>query len=151
MISSINSKAFNFQTTQDHLPKFTSSEHQVLFQKIGFYAATVQYLHVVIPIPLQETINSLVAMSDELGRYQKEQNKPGNPMAAINGHLIKAARTRIAKVVNNIYAIIDSLPEGHTLTKRQLGAILGAVGGAVGTLMGLFNTCLLYTSDAADE
>ena len=140
MISSINSKAFNFQTTQDHLPKFTSSEHQVLFQKIGFYAATVQYLHVVIPIPLQETINSLVAMSDELGRYQKEQNKPGNPMAAINGHLIKAARTRIAKVVNNIYAIIDSLPEGHTLTKRQLGAILGAVGGAVGTLMGLFNT-----------
>jgi hypothetical protein len=140
MISSINSKAFNFQTTQDHLPKFTSSEHQVLFQKIGFYAATVQYLHVVIPIPLQETISSLVAMSDELGRYQKEQNKPGNPMAAINGHLIKAARTRIAKVVNNIYAIIDSLPEGHTLTKRQLGAILGAVGGAVGTLMGLFNT-----------
>jgi hypothetical protein len=140
MISSINSKAFNFQTTQDHLPKFTSSEHQVLFQKIGFYAATVQYLHVVIPIPLQETIDSLVAMSNELGRYQQEQNKPGNPMAAINGHLIKTARTRIAKVVNNIYAIIDSLPEGHTLTKRQLGAILGAVSGAVGTLMGLFNT-----------
>ena len=140
MISSINSKAFNYQQTQDQVPRFISSEHQVLFQKIGFYAATVQYLHVVIPIPLQETISSLVAMSDEVGRYQKEQNKPGNPMAAINGHLIKAARTRIAKVVNNIYAIIDSLPEGHTLTKRQLGAILGAVGGAVGTLMGLFNT-----------
>ena len=139
-MSSINAKSFNYQQTQDQVPRFTSSEHQVLFQKIGFYAATVQYLHVVIPIPLQETINSLVAMSDELGRYQQDQNKPGNPMAAINGHLIKGARARIAKVVSNIYAIIDSLPEGHQLTKRQLGEIFGAVSGVVGTLMGLFNT-----------
>ena len=111
MMSSMNAKSFNYQQTQDQVPRFTSSEHQVLFQKIGFYAATVQYLHVVIPIPLQETINSLVAMSDELERYRQDQSKPGNPMAAINGHLIKSARTRIAKVVNNIYAIIDSLPE----------------------------------------
>ena len=78
----------------------------------------------------------MVAMSDELGRYQLEQNKPGNPMAAINGHLIKTARTRIVKVVNHIYAIIDSLPAGQGLTKRQLSEIFGAVG----TLMGLFNT-----------
>ena len=89
MISSISSKAFNYQQTPEHLmPRFASSEHQVLFQKIGFYAAMVQYQHVVIPIPLQETIDSLVAMSDELGRYQQDQNKPGNAMASINGHLI---------------------------------------------------------------
>ena len=68
------------------MPRFASSEHQVLFQKIGFYAATVQYQQVVIPIPLQETIDSLVAMSDELGKYQQDQNKSGNAMAAINGH-----------------------------------------------------------------
>ena len=121
MISSINAKSFNYQQTQDQVPRFTSSEHQVLFQKIGFYAATVQYQHVVIPILLQETIDSLVAMSDELGKYQQDQNKPGNAMAAINGPLIIAARTRIAKVVNHVYAIIDSLPADHQLIKQQLG------------------------------
>jgi len=58
MMSSINSKNLNYQ------PKlktsgFLSSDHQVLFQKIGFYAATVQYQHVVIPIPLWETLQEL--------------------------------------------------------------------------------------------
>ena len=141
MISSINSNALNYQQTLDKVPKFASSEHQVLFQKVGFYAATVQYLHVVIPIPLQETIDSLVAMSNNLGEYAKDQHsQPGNPMAAINGHLVKAARTRIAKVVNQLYAIIDSLPADERLTKRQLELVFGAVG----TLMGLFNTWELH-------
>ena len=57
-------------------------------------------------------------------------------MAAINGHLINAARTRLAKVVNKLYAIIDSLPADERLSKRQLAEIFGTVG----TLMGLFNT-----------
>ena len=57
-------------------------------------------------------------------------------MAAINGHLINATRTRITKVVNQLYAIIDSFPADQRLTKRQLGEIFGVVG----TLMGLFNT-----------
>ena len=79
----------------------------------------------------------MVAMSNELGEYQKDQHKqPGNAMAAINGHLVNSARTRIAKVVNQLYAIIDSLPEDQRLNKRQLGLVLGAVG----NLMGLFNT-----------
>ena len=65
MISSISSKALNYQQTLDKIPKFASSEHQVLFQKLGFYAATVQYQHVVIPIPLQEIIDAMVAMSNE--------------------------------------------------------------------------------------
>ena len=136
MVSSINSNALNYQQTLDKIPKFASSEHQVLFQKLGFYAATVQYLHVVIPIPLQETIDALVAMSNELGEYAKDQHsQPGNAMAAINGHLVKAARTRIARVVNQLYAIIDSLPADQRLNKRQLELVFGAVG----TLMGLFN------------
>jgi hypothetical protein len=52
LISSINSKSVTYQQT---LGKPGLS---------GFYAATVQYLHVVIPIPLAETINLLVQMSD---------------------------------------------------------------------------------------
>jgi hypothetical protein len=74
LISSINSKSVTYQQMLGK-PGFLSSEHQVLFQKVGFYAATVQYLHVVIPIPLAETIDSLVKMSDELGQYQKDQLK----------------------------------------------------------------------------
>ena len=35
-ISSINSNALNYQQTLDKVPKFASSEHQVLFQKVGF-------------------------------------------------------------------------------------------------------------------
>ena len=96
-------------------------------QKIGFYAATVQYLNVVILIWLQETIDSMVAMSDELGRYQQDQNKARNPIAAVNEYLIKSARTRIAKVVNHTYAIIDSLPADQRLSKPQLGEIFWAV------------------------
>ena len=77
MISSISSKAFNYQQTPEHLmPRFASSEHQVLFQKIGFYAATVQYQHVVIPIPLQETIDALVEMSDKLEDTAKIKTNP---------------------------------------------------------------------------
>jgi len=55
MMSSINSKTLNYQQTLK-TSGFPSSDHQVLFQKIGFYAATVQYQHVVIPIPLWETL-----------------------------------------------------------------------------------------------
>ena len=139
LISLINSKSVTYQQTLNK-PGFSSSEHQVLFQKVGFYAATVQYLHVVIPIPLAETIDSLVKMSDELGQYQKDQLKIQSPMANINGALVKSARTRIAKIVSNIYAIIDSLPEDQRLAKRQIAEIFGAVSGAVGTLMGLFNS-----------
>jgi hypothetical protein len=72
LISSINSKSVTYQQMLGK-PGFSSSEHQVLFQKVRFYATTVQYLHVVIPILLEETINSLVQMSDELGQYQKDQ------------------------------------------------------------------------------
>ena len=135
MVSSITSKNLNYQQTLN-MPGYASSEHQVLFQKVGFYAATVQYLHVVIPVPLTGIIESLVKMSDELGQYQQDQNKAGNPMAAINGAIIRKARSRIANLVNKIYAIIDSLPEDERITKRQLVEILSGVG----TLMGLFNS-----------
>lgn len=135
MVSSITSKNLNYQQTLN-MPGYASSEHQVLFQKVGFYAATVQYLHVVIPVPLTGIIESLVKMSNELGQYQQDQNKAGNPMAAINGAIIKKARSRIANLVNKIYAIIDSLPEDERITKRQLVEILSGVG----TLMGLFNS-----------
>ncbi len=67
-----------------------------------------------------ETIDSLVKMSDELGQYKKDQLKIQSPMANINGALVKSARTRIAKIVSNIYAIIDSLPEDQRLAKRQI-------------------------------
>jgi hypothetical protein len=107
LISSINSKSVTYQQTLNK-SGFSSSEHQVLFQKIGFYAAMVQYLHVVvIPIPLAETIDSLVRMSDELGQYQKDQLKIQCPVSSINGVLVKSARTRIAEIVSNIYAIIN--------------------------------------------
>ncbi len=79
-------------------------------------------------------------MSDELGQYQKDQLKIQSPVANINGALVKSARTRIAKIVSNIYAIIDSLPEDQRLAKRQITEIFGAVSKAVGTLMGLFNS-----------
>jgi len=46
--------------------------------------------------------------------------------------LVKTARTKIAKVINNI---IESLLEDQHLTKRRFGEIFGAVG----TLMGIFN------------
>jgi hypothetical protein len=121
-------------------PNRKQRQTKCYFRKLGFYAATVQYLHVVIPIPLAETINSLVQMSDELGQYQKDQLKIQSPVSSINGALVKSARTRIAKIVNNIYAIIDSLPEDQHLAKRQIAEIFGAVSGAVGTLMGLFNS-----------
>jgi hypothetical protein len=38
--SSINSKSVTYQQMLGK-PGFSSSEHQVLFQKVGFYAATV--------------------------------------------------------------------------------------------------------------
>jgi hypothetical protein len=40
LISPINSKSVTYQQMLGK-PGFSSSEHQVLFQKVGFYAATV--------------------------------------------------------------------------------------------------------------
>jgi len=95
-----------------------SSEHQVLFQKIGFYAATVQYQHVVIRIPLWETIQELIQISDELGKRLQEIAKSKDPYAKINTNLIKTARARITKAINNIDNIIASLPEDQCLQNR---------------------------------
>jgi hypothetical protein len=64
MMSSIHSKNLNYQPTLN-TSGFPSSDHQALFQKIGFYAATVQYQHVVIPIPLWETLQELERISKE--------------------------------------------------------------------------------------
>ncbi len=112
------------------------SDHQVLFQKIGFYAATVQYQHVVIPIPLWETIQELNHISDNLEKQQMQISKSKDPYAKDKIYLIDTARKRIAKVVNNINDIIESLPEDQRLTKRMIGEIFGSVG----TLMGMFNS-----------
>jgi hypothetical protein len=101
LISSINFKSVTYQQKLNK-PGFSSSEHQVLFQKVRFYSATVQYLHVVILIPLADTIDSLVQMSEELEQYQKDQLKIQSPVSSINGALVKSARTQIAKIVNNI-------------------------------------------------
>jgi hypothetical protein len=78
MMSSINSKTFNYQQTLTN-SGFQSSEHQVLFQKIGFYEATVQYQHVVIPIPLWETIQELIKISDNLKKQQQQIDKSKDP------------------------------------------------------------------------
>ena len=135
MMSSINSKTFNYQQTLAN-SGFQSSEHQVLFQKIGFYAATVQYQHVVIPIPLWETIQELLKMSDNLEKQQQLMSKSKDQHAKDKANLIDSARKRIAKVINNINDIIESLPEDQRLTKRTIGEIFGSVG----TLMGMFNS-----------
>jgi hypothetical protein len=79
-------------------------------------------------------------MSDKLGQYQKDQLKIQSPVASINGALVKSAQTRIAKIVSNIYAIIDSLPEDQHLAKRHISEIFGVLSGVVETLMGLFNS-----------
>jgi len=77
-------------------------------------------------------------MSNELGRHQEEQaNSRRHPMTKINANMVKSARARIAKVINNIKDIIESLPEDQYLTKRIIGEIFGAVE----TLMGIFNSC----------
>jgi len=135
MMSSINSKTFNYQQTLAN-SGFQSSEHQVLFQKIVFYAATVQYQHVVIPIPLWETIQELLKISDNLEKQQQQIGKSIDPYAKDKANLIDSARKRIAKVINNIKDIIESLPEDQRLTKRMLDGIFGSVG----TLMGMFNS-----------
>jgi len=134
MMSSINSKNLNYQQTLTN-SGFQSSEHQVLFQKIRFYAATVQYQHVVIPIPLLETIQELIKISDNLGT-QQQIAKSKDPYAKDKANLIESARKRIAKVINNINDVIESLPEDQCLTKRMVGEIFGSVG----TLMGIFNS-----------
>jgi len=135
MMSSINSKTFNYQQILAN-SGFQSSEHQVLFQKIVFYAATVQYQHVVIPIPLWETIQELLKISDNLEKQQQQIGKSKDPYAKDKANLIDSARKRIAKVINNIKDIIESLPEDQRLTKRMLDGIFGSVG----TLMGMFNS-----------
>ncbi len=89
MISSFSSKNLNYQQTLNN-NGFSLSEYQELFQKIGFYEATVQYQHFVIPIPLGETIEELIKMSDELGRYQEEETNSRHPIAEINANLVKS-------------------------------------------------------------
>ncbi len=74
MMSSISSKNLNYQQTLNN-SGFPLSEHQVLFQKIGFYEATVQYQHVVIPILLWETIQELIHISDKFGTQLEEMGK----------------------------------------------------------------------------
>ena len=135
MMSSINSKNLNYQQMLTN-SGFQSSEHQVLFQKIGFYAATVQYQHVVIPIPLWETIQELIKISDNLGKQQQQIAKSKDPYAKDKANLIESARKRVAKVVNNINDIIESLTEDLRHTKWMVGEIFGSVG----TLMGILNS-----------
>ena len=135
MISSINSKNLNYQPTLK-TSGFPSSDHQVLFQKIGFYAATVQCQHVVIPIPLWETLQELQAISKEFEDQLKAIIKNKDIFTEVKTALITSARARIAKIVKNIEDIIDSLPEDQRLSKRMIGEIFGAVG----TIMGIFNS-----------
>jgi len=135
MMASINSKTLNYQQTLTN-SGFQSSEHQVLLQKIGFYAATVQYQHVVIPIPLWETIQELIKNSNNLEKQQQKIAKSKDPYAKDKANLIESARKRIAKVINNINDIIESLPEDQRLMKRMIGDVFGSVG----TLMGMFNS-----------
>jgi len=115
---------------------FPSSDHQVLFQKIGLYVATVQYQHIVIPIPLWETIQELIKISDKFKTQLEEMSKSKVVFAKVKSTLIKSSRTRIAKVINNINDIIESLPEDQRQSKRMIGEIFGSVG----TFMGIFNS-----------
>jgi len=57
-------------------------------------------------------------------------------LAKINTNLIKSTRARIAKLVNNINNIIESLPEDQQLIKWMIGEMFGAMG----VLMGMFNS-----------
>jgi hypothetical protein len=91
----------------------------------------------VVPINIKDTIDQLVKASDQLGHFNLEQNNSAT--GAINGQIIKRARTRIAATVNQIYDIIDSLPEAHHIDKRQIGLLIAGALGGIGTLMGLFN------------
>jgi len=84
---SINSKNLNYQQTMRN-PVFLSSEHQVLFQKIRFYVATDQYQHVVIPVPLWETIQELIHITDKLGKRQEQIAKSKDSLAKMNTNLI---------------------------------------------------------------
>ena len=141
-----DSKTINFQEQAiTDVPDYTTpSEHQVLFQKIGSYAATVQYLHVIIPINIDRTIQQLVRTSDELGRQDQANHQVDTQQLfkpeIVTGRIISKARTRIAKLVGQLYDIIDVLPDEHQLEKRQIGQILSTALGGVGTLMGLFNS-----------
>jgi len=90
----------------------------------------------VIPIPLWETIQELLKISDNLEKQQQQIGKSKDPYAKDKANLIDSARKRIAKVVNNINDIIESLPEDQRLTKRMLDGIFGSVG----NLMGMFNS-----------
>jgi hypothetical protein len=74
IMSSISSMTLNSQQTLK-TSGFPSSDHQVLFQKIGLYAATVQYQHVVIPIPLWETVQELIKISYKFGTQLKGMSK----------------------------------------------------------------------------
>jgi hypothetical protein len=134
-MSTISSKNLNYQQTLK-TSGFPSSDHHVLFQKIGLYAATVQYQHVVIPIPLWETLQELETISKGFGDQLKAIIKNKDIFTEVKTALITSARARIAKIVKNIEDIIESLPEDQCLSKRMIGEILGAVG----TLMGIFNS-----------
>jgi len=120
MMSSINSKNLNYQPTLK-TSGFSSSDHQVIFQKIRFYAATVQYQHVVIPIPLWETLQELEAISKEFGDQLKAIIKNKDIFTKVKTALITSARARIAKIVTNIEDIIDYLPEDQRLSKLMIG------------------------------
>jgi len=48
-------------------------------------------------------------------------SKSKDVYAKVKSTLIKSARTRIAKVINNIEDIIESLPEDQRLSKRMIG------------------------------
>jgi hypothetical protein len=109
MMFSISSKNLNYQPTLK-TSGFLSSDHQVLFQKIGFYVATVQYQHVVIPIPLWETLQELQTISKEFGDQLKAIITNKDIFTEVKTALITSARARIAKIVKNIEDIIDSLP-----------------------------------------
>jgi len=60
-----------------------------MFQKIGFYAATVQYQHIVIPISLWETIQELIKISDEFANQLKAMNKSKDIYAKVKTTLIE--------------------------------------------------------------
>ncbi len=72
--------------------------------------ATVQYQHVVIPIPLLETIQELIKISDNFGTQQQQIAKSNDPYTKDKSNLIESERKRIAKVINNINDIIKFLP-----------------------------------------
>jgi hypothetical protein len=135
--------------------------HQVVFKRIGNYAANGHYHHVRIPVNLSKILDSPTEALQHMKTYAKEvyeqslryyrYERRGNMLDKHQAHLaatlvketsdniLNTSTDQLSAIKNNLLSITSTLPESNTRPEGQLDLLFG-IGAALFSQYNYINT-----------